>query len=350
MTSSMHDEHAGHGQVQHGADHAAAPSDQPDHGAHGGQPAIGGGINAMAASATLHCLTGCAIGEIAGLIIGTAIGLSTFATIALAVGLAFLFGYTLSTLPLVKAGLGFFGALGIVLAADTLSIATMELVDNAVMAAIPGAMEAGLSNPVFWLGMMVALTAAFIAAYPVNRYLLSRGKGHALTHHYMHGAQPVDWRRFIPSLSSGALAAVIVAFMLGGLVVAGASGLDTGGHSAAADADARTVEVSMSDELTFEPDEITVAPGETVRFVVTNTGESVHEFLIGDEAAQAEFEAEMSGSDEMDHDTSSGVSVDRGQTETFDYTFGDTNEAIFAGCHEPGHYEGGMVATITVSD
>ena len=347
MTSSMRDEHAEHGQMQQ-ADHAAAQSDHPDHGAHDGQPAMGGDINAMAASATLHCLTGCAIGEILGLIVGTAIGLSNVATIALAIGLAFIFGYTLSTLPLVKAGLGFFGALGIVLAADTLSIATMELVDNAVMAAIPGAMDAGLSNPVFWLGMMVALTAAFIAAYPVNRYLLARGKGHALTHHYMHGAQATDSRRFIPSLGSGALAAVIVAFMLGGLVVAGASGLDTGDHSAAAE-DARTIEVSMTDELRFEPAEITVAPGETVRFVVTNTGESVHEFLIGDEAAQAEFEAEMSG-EEMDHDTSSGLSVDPGQTETFDYTFGDTDEVIFAGCHEPGHYEGGMVATITVSD
>jgi uncharacterized cupredoxin-like copper-binding protein len=346
MTSSHHDEHAGH--EQQGANHGAAPSDQPDHGAHGAEPTMGGGINAMAASATLHCLTGCAIGEILGLIIGTAIGLSNVATIVLAIGLAFLFGYALSTLPLVKAGLGFFGALGVVLAADTLSIATMELVDNAVMAAIPGAMDAGLSNPVFWLGMMVALTAAFIAAYPVNRYLLSRGKGHALTHHYMHGAQPVDWRRFIPSLGSGALAAVIVAFMFGGLVVAATSGLDTGGHSDA-DPEARTVEVSMSDELSFDPDEITVAPGETVRFVVTNTGASVHEFLIGDEAAQAEFAEEMVGG-EMDHETGAGVSVDPGQTETFDYTFGETDNVIFAGCHEPGHYEGGMVATITVSD
>ena len=315
-----------------------------DPGAHDQLPG-NGGINSMAASATLHCLTGCAIGEIAGLIVGTAIGLSNVATIALAIGLAFLFGYTLSTLPLVKAGLGFFGALGVVLAADTLSIATMELVDNAVMAAIPGAMDAGLNNPVFWLGMMVALTAAFIAAYPVNRYLLSRGKGHALTHHYMHRAQPADWRRFIPSLGSGALAAVIVAFMLGGLVVAGASGLDTGGHSAAEAA--RTVEVSMTDQLTFQPDTITVAPGETVRFVVTNTGESVHEFLIGDEAAQAEFENEMSGG-EIDHETSSGVSVEPGQTETFSYTFGDSD--TLAACHEPGHFEGGMVATIEVGD
>ena len=348
MTSSTHNPHAGHDEMRHPSDHDAADSDRVSHDAQGVQSAMGGSINAMAASATLHCLTGCAIGEIAGLIIGTAIGLSNVATIALAIGLAFLFGYTLSTLPLVKAGLGFFGALGVVLAADTLSIATMELVDNAVMAAIPGAMDAGLSNPVFWLGMMVALTAAFIAAYPVNRYLLSRGKGHALTHHYMHGAQATDWRRFIPSFGSGALAAVIVAFMLGGLVVASASGLDTGGGHGAA-VDARTVEVSMTDELRFEPDDITVAPGETVRFVVTNTGESVHEFLIGDEAEQAEFEAEMSGGEEMNHDTHSGVSVDPGQTETFEYTFSDTDEVILAGCHEPGHYDGGMVATIEVS-
>lgn len=252
MTSSAHDHHADIGQTNHGADHAGSPGGGDDHGAHDGSPAMGG-INAMAASATLHCLTGCAIGEILGLIIGTAIGLSNVATIVLAVGLAFLFGYTLSTLPLLRAGLGFFGALGIVLAADTLSIATMEIVDNAVMAAIPGAMEAGLSNPVFWLAMMLALTAAFIAAYPVNRYLLSRGKGHALTHHYMHGAQPADWRRYIPALGSGALAAVIVAFMLGGLVVAATSGLDTGGgHSAGAE-DVRTIEVTMTDGLAFEP-------------------------------------------------------------------------------------------------
>jgi Domain of unknown function (DUF4396) len=202
----------------------AAATDHGDHAM--------GSVNAMAASATLHCLTGCAIGEIAGLILGTALGLGNVATIALAVGLAFLFGYLLSTLPLVKAGLGFFGALGLVLAADTLSIATMEAVDNAVMAAIPGAMDAGLTNPVFWVGMMVALTAAFVAAYPVNRYLLRRGKGHALTHGYHAGTEATGWRRYIPSLGTGALAAVIVAFMLGGLVVAAASGLDTGGHAA----------------------------------------------------------------------------------------------------------------------
>ena len=142
--------------------------------------------NAMAASATLHCLTGCAIGEVAGLMIGTAAGLSTGVTIALAVSLAFFFGYLLSTLPLISAGLGFFAALSVVFAADTLSILTMEVVDNAVMAAIPGAMDAGLVNPVFWVGMMIALSVAFVAAFPVNRYLIDKGKGHALTHEYAH--------------------------------------------------------------------------------------------------------------------------------------------------------------------
>ncbi|TFV55832.1 DUF4396 domain-containing protein [Mycobacterium sp. PS03-16] len=180
----------------------------------------------MALSATLHCLTGCAIGEILGLIIGTALGLGNIATIALAVALAFLFGYTLSTLPLLRAGLALGTALSVVLAADTLSILTMEVVDNAVMAVIPGAMNAGLVNPIFWIGMAIALTAAFFAAYPVNRYLLSRGKGHALTHEYHHGGGEVTGaRRFIPALSTGGLVAAIAAFMLGGLVVSVADGI-----------------------------------------------------------------------------------------------------------------------------
>ena len=202
---TMHEDHQGHG-------------DHSEHAGHGGH---GGGVNAMAASATLHCLTGCAIGEIAGLMIGTAVGLSTGWTIVLAIALAFVFGYSLSTLPLLKSGVALGAAFSVVLAADTLSIATMELVDNLVMAIIPGAMEAGLVNVVFWVGMMISLAVAFVAAFPVNRYLLERGKGHALTHEY-HGAEPVreGVRRLIPSFSSGALAAVIIAFMLGGLSVA----------------------------------------------------------------------------------------------------------------------------------
>lgn len=175
---------------------------------------------AMALSATLHCLTGCAIGEIVGLIIGTALGFTNLATIAVASALAFLFGYTLSTLPLLKAGLAVGAALKVVLAADTLSILTMEIVDNLVMAVVPGAMNAGLVNPVFWIGMIIALTAAFFAAYPVNRVLLQRGKGHALTHQF-HDSTIIDIgvRRYIPSLSTATLIASIAAFMLGGLTV-----------------------------------------------------------------------------------------------------------------------------------
>lgn len=143
-------------------------------------------INKMAASATLHCLTGCAIGEILGLIVGEILGLSTINTILLAVTLAFIFGYTLSLLPLKKAGIPLVTAMTTVLAADTLSIATMEVVDNSVMALIPGAMHAGLTNPLFWASMSLALAAAFFAAFPVNRYLLSKGKGHALMHQHHH--------------------------------------------------------------------------------------------------------------------------------------------------------------------
>ena len=146
-----------------------------------------GSTNAMAASATLHCLTGCAIGEVLGLIIGTAFGLSNGITTLIAVVLAFVFGFGLSTLPLLKAGLRFVAALSIVFAADTLSIATMEIVDNAVMYAIPGAMHATLVDPLFWISMPVALAVAFFAALPVNKYLLSKNKGHALTMNALGG-------------------------------------------------------------------------------------------------------------------------------------------------------------------
>lgn len=146
-----------------------------------------GNTNAMAISATLHCLTGCAIGEVLGLIIGTAFGLSNGITTLIAVALAFVFGFGLSTLPLVKAGMGFVAALSIVIAADTLSITTMEIVDNAVMYAIPGAMHATLVDPLFWISMPIALTVAFFAALPVNKYLLSKNKGHALTMNALGG-------------------------------------------------------------------------------------------------------------------------------------------------------------------
>ncbi|GAA3819213.1 DUF4396 domain-containing protein [Nocardioides panacisoli] len=137
---------------------------------------------AMAVAATLHCLTGCAIGEIAGLVIGAAAGLGNTPTVAISIALAFVFGYALSTLPLLKGGLGLPTALGLVLAADTLSILTMEVVDNLVVLVYPGAMTAGLLDLTFWVSLLLSLAVAFVAAVPVNWYLLRRGKGHALTH------------------------------------------------------------------------------------------------------------------------------------------------------------------------
>jgi hypothetical protein len=144
-------------------------------------------LNALALSATLHCLTGCAIGEVLGVVIGTALGWSDFATIALAIGLAFLFGYSFTSWPLLRSGMALAAVIPIALASDTLSIATMEVVDNAIILLIPGAMDAGVGDIGFWAALAVALLIAGAAAYPVNRWLLARGKGHALVHqHHAH--------------------------------------------------------------------------------------------------------------------------------------------------------------------
>lgn len=143
-------------------------------------------LNRLALSATVHCLTGCAIGEVLGLVIGTALGWSTVATIALAVALAFFFGYLLTALPLWRARMSLAQAARIALAADTASIALMELVDNAIMLLIPGAMSAGLGEPLFWISLAVALMLAGVAAYPLNRWLIARGLGHARAHRHLH--------------------------------------------------------------------------------------------------------------------------------------------------------------------
>jgi hypothetical protein len=146
-------------------------------------------LNRLALSATVHCLTGCAIGEVLGMVIGTALGFSDLATIALAVGLAFLFGYGLTSLPLLRAGLALSAVVPLALASDTASIAVMEIVDNAIILAVPGAMDLGLADPGFWATLAVALLVAGAVAYPVNRWLLARGKGHAVVHRYHdHGA------------------------------------------------------------------------------------------------------------------------------------------------------------------
>ena len=148
------------------------------HEAHGAPSSL----NRLALSATLHCLTGCGIGEVLGLVIATWLGWSTFASIALAVALAFVFGYALALRPLLASGLGLRQAIRLALAADTISIVVMEVVDNAMMLLIPGAMDSGLLEPLFWGSLAVALGVAFLATFPVNRWLIGRGQGHALVH------------------------------------------------------------------------------------------------------------------------------------------------------------------------
>jgi len=139
-------------------------------------------LNRLAARATTHCLTGCAIGEVLGVVIGTALGWSTAATIFLAIVLAFVFGYALTVWPLVGSGMALGAALWLALVADTLSITIMEIVDNAILLVIPGAMEAGLADPLFWGSLAVALAIAWLVAFPVNRWLIGRGRGHAVIH------------------------------------------------------------------------------------------------------------------------------------------------------------------------
>jgi hypothetical protein len=144
-------------------------------------------LNRLAFNATAHCLTGCAIGEVLGMIIGTALGWSALRTIALAVALAFVFGYALTSGALVRAGMPLRAVVPIALTADTISIAVMEIVDNATMIAIPGAMSADVDHPMFWASLAIALLSAGCVAYPANRWLIARGKGHAVVHaHHRH--------------------------------------------------------------------------------------------------------------------------------------------------------------------
>ncbi|THV23459.1 DUF4396 domain-containing protein [Glycomyces paridis] len=188
-----HDEHAHHHEghaPETGAvhDHSAHDHSAHDHAAHtehahAPQPAGWG----TAVSATLHCLTGCAVGEILGMVIGTALGWHGAATIVLAIALAFVFGYAFTMRGLLRGGMAFKQALKIALAADTVSIAVMEVVDNAFMLAIPGAMEAGLADARFWIALAAALALAFVLTVPVNRWLISRGKGHAVVHAHHQG-------------------------------------------------------------------------------------------------------------------------------------------------------------------
>ena len=141
---------------------------------------------AMARQATLHCLTGCAIGEVLGMVIGTSAGLHNGATVVLSIALAFVFGYALTMRGVVRAGVPFRQALKVAFAADTVSIAVMELVDNAFILAVPGALDAGLTDALFWGSLVASLAVAFVLTVPVNRALIARGKGHAVAHAYHH--------------------------------------------------------------------------------------------------------------------------------------------------------------------
>ena len=146
----------------------------------------GTSLTRLAISATLHCLTGCAIGEVLGMVLATWWGWGDAASIALAVVLAFFFGYLLTMLPVLRSGVAFRAAVGIALTADTVSIAVMEIVDNAVLLAVPGAMEVGLADVLFWGALAFALAVAFVVTVPVNRWMIGRGKGHAAVHSHHH--------------------------------------------------------------------------------------------------------------------------------------------------------------------
>jgi hypothetical protein len=152
-------------------------------------PAITAGLTRTAVSATLHCLTGCAIGEVLGMVLATWWGWSTVPSILLSIVLAFGFGYSLTMAPVLRSGVALRRAVTVALAADTVSIATMELMDNAFILAVPKAIDAGLGDPLFWWSLAVSLAVAFVITVPVNRALIARGKGHAVVHQYHHHHQ-----------------------------------------------------------------------------------------------------------------------------------------------------------------
>jgi hypothetical protein len=179
--------------------------------AHHEMPTSGRELTGVAISATLHCLTGCALGEITGMVIATAFNWSNGPTIAISVALAFLFGYSLTSLPLLRAGLAVAAVVPIALASDTVSVAIMELVDNGVILLVPGAINAGLGDLLFWGSLSFSLALAGVAAVPVNRWLIARGKGHAAVHRTgIHGGPPVRLVGAVAVLAAIFGAAVLV--------------------------------------------------------------------------------------------------------------------------------------------
>ena len=179
---------------------------------HHEMPTSGRELSGVAFSATLHCLTGCALGEIAGMAIGTALGFTNVQTIFLAIALAFVFGYSFTSWPLLRAGLALSAVIPIALASDTLSIATMEVVDNLIVLIVPGALDAGLGDLLFWGSLCVALVIAGACAFPVNRWLIARGKGHVAVHETgIHGGPPARVVAVVAAVAAVFGTAVLIA-------------------------------------------------------------------------------------------------------------------------------------------
>jgi hypothetical protein len=253
------------------AEHAAHHDDH-----HHELPTSGRALDRMAVSATLHCLTGCAIGEVLGMVIGTALGFSQWGTVALAVGLAFLFGYSLTSLPLLRAGFALSAVIPIALAVDTFSITTMEIVDNAVMLLVPGAMHSGVGSLLFWGALSFALVIAFLAALPVNRWLLRRGKGHAVLHETgIHGGP-----------SPAVVGAAVVAMAIFGTTVLAAEAIggdsDTDGAPVATASEVRGLAVS-GDGMRLELGTTEVERGQRSELsfrILGSDGEAVRDFEV----------------------------------------------------------------------
>src|SRR3954453_3336686 len=229
----------------------------------------------VALDATLHCLTGCAIGEIAGMAIGTALGLANFPTVVLSIALAFVFGYGLTSLPLLRAGLALSAVIPIALASDTLSITTMEIVDNTIVVAVPGALEAGLGDVLFWGSLAFSLVVAGAFAVPVNRWLIARGRGHAVVHETgIHGGPS-------PRLV-GAIAAV--GFVFGLTVLITDAGSEETGHGGHAEAQEQVRGLSANgDGMTLEVDRAELPRGRRteLRFRVAGSdGRPVRDFEV----------------------------------------------------------------------
>ena len=254
---------------------------------HHEMPTSGSALTSVAFSATLHCLTGCAIGEVTGMAIGTALGWSNLATIVLAVALAFLFGYTLTSLPLLRAGLALGAVIPIALATDTVSIAIMEIVDNGIMLAIPGAMHAGLGSLLFWGSLSVALVVAGAAALPVNRWLITRGKGHAVLHNTgIHGGPPTRVVAVVAAVAAvfGTVVLVAEAVDSSGGEMAGHQQSGAGGQGASVEKQEAVRGLAVNEAgLTLALDRTEVEPGRetALRFQITGSdGQAVRDFAV----------------------------------------------------------------------